>query len=346
MLEINSLQLLVTTDCNLNCSYCYIKKQKKTMDLGVAKAAIDLLSKSENNQLVVFGGEPLLVPDLAAEVVKYAVKKNINEIILTTNGTIYSKELAEVLKKNKVGVQISVDSYQESQRHRRFKSGESSYGVVIKNLKKYINAGIKVSISITVDPENVNNLSSNFLNLSTTFKDIRLILATCVEWTDESVQELNIQLDKINNYFLEYLKKERKIPDFSFVLGNIKKIALNPQFRPPSCSENKMIAVMPNGDCYPCVFLKELDEKKFKIGNILQDKLDPLNIKTIHEKVDMETKLCKNSPAEKICHLYDGKMKKFNKSQIINMVKAQNAVMESTKRLYQKMQKIIKKDLV
>ena len=39
-MKISSLTLLVTDDCNFNCSYCYKTKSKKYMDYSTAEKAL------------------------------------------------------------------------------------------------------------------------------------------------------------------------------------------------------------------------------------------------------------------------------------------------------------------
>jgi uncharacterized protein len=56
--------LLLTQDCNLDCSYCYVRKREAVMDLETAAKIIDFVYARTAAEEVIhfgfFGGEPLL----------------------------------------------------------------------------------------------------------------------------------------------------------------------------------------------------------------------------------------------------------------------------------------------
>lgn len=104
-----SLTLIVTDECNLNCSYCYenCKERKKgKMDLAVAKEAITYYMEREDVHKDVaidfFGGEPLLAFPLIKEIVEWFLsrfwKKNAY-FSLVTNGTVMTEEIKTWLSK-------------------------------------------------------------------------------------------------------------------------------------------------------------------------------------------------------------------------------------------------------
>jgi len=310
-----------------------------------AKAAVDLLSKSNNNELIIFGGEPLLHIDLVIKTIRYAVQKKINNIKITTNGTIFSKQIADICKKNNVKIQISIDGNENLPGCRPFKNGKSSYNLVFNNIKKYKEGNVDVLIALTANPGNTKTLSRDFLYLLKNFSKVALIVAIGVRWSKREVENLKKELDKINKYFLDSIIKQRKIPDIPFIKENLRKIIKN-EVKPKYCLKRKINAVMPNGDIYFCMFLKELDKERFKIGNVLQRGINKEQVEKARKLILNDCKKCKNIINDNICLMYDEKMKRFNKTNLINMKKAQDAVMDSTKRLHKKIYSIINKESI
>lgn len=92
--------LELTARCNLRCRHCYIKdaETQSTRDLGTEemKWVIDQIVEAGTLFLLFTGGEILLRKDFT-ELYLYARSKGIL-VTLFTNGTLFTKEIVEVLK--------------------------------------------------------------------------------------------------------------------------------------------------------------------------------------------------------------------------------------------------------
>ena len=76
--DVQSIDFIVTEDCNLRCKYCYIchKKADKVMDFTTAKKFIDYffsnrVTREKGVILGFIGGEPFLEVDLIDKIVDY-----------------------------------------------------------------------------------------------------------------------------------------------------------------------------------------------------------------------------------------------------------------------------------
>jgi len=105
----------ITNKCNLNCSYCYQKNDKKSGVLTETKI-INALAEAKNiggfDKLSIYGGEAFLYPDIIDFIIKNFIKINgyYNEIFIYTNGTLFSDKIKDILVKyKKMKVQISLD---------------------------------------------------------------------------------------------------------------------------------------------------------------------------------------------------------------------------------------------
>lgn len=82
------IDLYLSPKCCFNCEYCYVKndyRDIKTIPLQDAFYFIDCISKAQNVNLSLLGGEPTLYKDLNS-VIDYAVNK-VDELELYTNGS-------------------------------------------------------------------------------------------------------------------------------------------------------------------------------------------------------------------------------------------------------------------
>jgi len=109
-----NVQLVVTRQCNLSCSYCNeYNKDSQHVSFGTLKERIDKLHALGTFSLTFTGGEPLLHPDIF-KIVSYA-KKRIPWVTVITNAYLLNEEKIRVL--NSTGLDymmISVDGVKAS----------------------------------------------------------------------------------------------------------------------------------------------------------------------------------------------------------------------------------------
>jgi len=170
-----SLTIAPTINCNFACKYCFENPDgavmsEETQDKIVEFVKEELKSGKKYVSVTWYGGEPLLCMDvienLSNKLIELCRKRRAKYYAdIITNGSLYTKEIAEKLKKLKVSsVQITLDGYKDTHDKRRpFKDKrKSSFDAIIKNLEE--TAGIlPVSLRINVDKENVEQ-SIQFVN--------------------------------------------------------------------------------------------------------------------------------------------------------------------------------------
>jgi uncharacterized protein len=170
-IELKTIVLHVTDACNLGCRYCYYGNDghatstREKMSPEVAVRAVDFLMENSGTLkdvvIVFFGGEPLLNLDLIRFVVEYARDKATERAIrvdfaMTTNGTLLNDGAIDFLRKNNIGLTISIDGFEKTHdRFRRFPNGAPSYGAILPGLKKLLsNRGEKPVVArVTVAGE-------------------------------------------------------------------------------------------------------------------------------------------------------------------------------------------------
>ncbi len=206
---LNGLWLGVAHCCNLNCSYCFAKKDNYLsdnnlkMDFNIAKNAIDFLIKhkgsNKNLNITFFGGEPLLNFDLIIEVLNYSekIEKETGakfSFSLTTNGTLLDKKKYDLIK-DKVEIMISIDGTKEiHDQNRKFKNGYPSWDLIMSNLhslKDYINR-LAVRATISDDSLNLVNIYKNLKEMG--FKYIFFTETVPNTSDNKCIENFNIEL--------------------------------------------------------------------------------------------------------------------------------------------------------
>lgn len=170
--------LSTTSSCNLSCSYCYQDKRKefcsktyitpKKWKIMLAHFTSEI-SKNNVKQFVVslFGGEPMYDDEMCQQIIRDLRKLESNvpglrmQIVLITNGTLFTEKNIEFYLKNIENIQITLDGMKEI--HDQFRihpDGSGSFDEIIQGLeliRKY-NAGndpCEVCIRVNVNEKSI-----------------------------------------------------------------------------------------------------------------------------------------------------------------------------------------------
>lgn len=265
--RINYVRISVTDRCDLRCNYCmplnnknFIKKEEiLTIQnlMTISKGLINLGIK----KFRITGGEPLIRKGIKdyIEFLNYQKNKGeLEEILLTTNGTQLSK-YAEFLFKNDVKrINVSIDSLDPN------KFCLITNGGILENVingtKKAKNLGIKIKIN-TVLLKNVNDdeiikmvkwCSSNNFNLS--FIEVMPIGDISKKRKDQylsvefakKIIEKNFGLTE-SNHKTSGPSKYFECKDINLTVGFISPISNH------FCSTCNRLRVTSNGKIFPCL---------------------------------------------------------------------------------------------
>jgi len=173
-LKFRTFAINLNTKCNLRCGYCFIPHDTKTGEeisylmINDVKNFILKYSEGESNVSIdIFGTEPLISWDKLVHIIGIA-KVYGWKVGVTTNVTLMSKERAQFLADNNVGLLVSYDGSRKSHnRFRKFKSGQGSWQKVVQGLKMLHDAGVKYGCAMVVSPENLPYLLHNVKSAAT-----------------------------------------------------------------------------------------------------------------------------------------------------------------------------------
>ena len=153
--------LIVTSQCNFRCVYCYEKFSNNAMDGEFYSKLIDAIEYEVVNKgykgilLSFFGGEPMLeyesIISFMKEIKLLAQKLDIKVTgAMTTNAYLLSKEkLAQLVNLDVKNYQITVDGLEESHNASRFLvSGAGTWSKIISNLKDAKESELDFNITI------------------------------------------------------------------------------------------------------------------------------------------------------------------------------------------------------
>lgn len=153
----------MTRSCNLKCVHCYSSSRnirysnELTTDEG--KELISDLAHFGSPVLLFSGGEPLTRKDLP-ELAEFAVDQGMR-VVISTNGTLLTKEMAKNLKKIGVSyVGVSIDGMEKT--HDSFRGVKGAFDMTMNGIRICRDEGIKVGLRVTMNRKNFADIPALF----------------------------------------------------------------------------------------------------------------------------------------------------------------------------------------
>lgn len=235
---ITRISLNVAQICNMKCIYCYGREgeygEKGLMDEAAACKAVDFLIKNSadkrNIGINFFGGEPLLNFQLIKKVVKYSKYLSAQNgkrihFSVSTNGTLFSKEVIKFFNKEKFSVQVSFDGDKEIQdKNRPLKTGQSSYDFILLGLRRFLesrNGDAAARVTMTKHDSGKTKVREKLKEIG--FKRINITPVASTLNDDYALQESNYvclfnDTDSVSDEFIEKIKCKKRLMTKFFLI--------------------------------------------------------------------------------------------------------------------------------
>ncbi len=243
-----------TTNCNLKCSHCTVKRSKKTLPIGPAVKFLHGCKRIGIKKVGFTGGEPFLAIDFLCALVKRSIKEKMLFDRITTNGVWY---------KNKLGLEHA--------------------------LRRLYGAGYDGSFSVSVDAFHKQDLKKAALFINSVAAvwaraDAVSIIYTGLSREDETRKKLK-KLSRLLKARLASLNGPYPHIKNGALFIKIHKIDLTPVgkaaklknpwdgkwFKEDHCKgPGNIFYIMPDGSVKPCCGYAT-DSESLTIGNIMRD---------------------------------------------------------------------------
>lgn len=283
-MKARSITLMLTNNCNLNCTYCYETcKTNKIMDLKFAKDVIKREIGKEDgfDTLVIefFGGEPFLEFENLKALVEYIYSLETKKTIYcftTTNGTLVHGDIQDWLASNKDKIRcgLSLDGTEKMHDVNR----SQSYNDIDKDF--FRRTWPDQPVKMTISPESLGDMAEGVMHLHGMGFNVDCNLAYGIDWSLTDYRKaLTEQLKVLIDYYLE----NPGIKPCSMLNVSMEKIkeADNDSQRIKLCGTGTRMKVYDcDGKKYPCqYFLPSSMENTILIDTAaFKDKFDACNL--------------------------------------------------------------------
>lgn len=280
--EIQNLFLILTTECNLCCDYCFyhrkasdlFAKKPEMMDQATAYTAVDRFASivSSNHrerpgyweQITFYGGEPLLNRQCLESALdhikvlrdKGQIWQNV-ELVVNTNGTLADREFARLAAREKLIIQISIDGPREIHDTNRFHlDGHGSFDSVMNAIGLLADEEATIMPMVTVNGSNISVLDEFIDGLCRQFDIKRYMMNVLMSTTEDNTPDYPVRAAKA------MLATHRRTTEYGAFDENFAGTLANfggPEISNQSCGGGRKITVFPNRLIHTCQALGNTD---------------------------------------------------------------------------------------
>ncbi|MFA6458968.1 MAG: radical SAM protein [Candidatus Paceibacterota bacterium] len=277
---LDSVNILITNECNLNCVHCCYGSGKKITGELSGKEWISVLEQVRQLGcfgLNVSGGEPLLHKDFS-DIAEYISTVTTFCANLNTNGTQLCDDVEKLLAGAFNSVQVSIDSSLSSE-HDSFRGSKGCFQKTVRSVEKLIAAGIKTNVAFTITKRNLGSLTGvvelcesmgvNTLNIGLVSDVGRARKNRLVDKIDEETLGKDLFLSQVHRMLKHLIAHQTRLRILTpFRLDNSQADFAEEKQYVCDGDNNQILYIMADGTIMPC---DKLPVNAFACGNVRVD---------------------------------------------------------------------------
>ena len=335
--KLNEITINVSNGCNLACKYCFENnKSKQFMTQEQIKHILDKCysnftkNNPKNSKMLVsiFGGEPFLAWDTIEYALKYSREQKYNiEFGVTTNLTILTDHMIDIIEDYELGLLVSIDGLKEIHDKNRC----NSYDLVTSNLKRLVERGLKylIEVRMTVMPFGSDRLLESIQSIvDMGVVNIAPVPVSDTKWTQKDYDKLSKSINEVWDWLFEIYNdnENKKNISIKFVEDYLEQVLVMPneeQTKVCLAGSNTNCSIGVNGDIMPCHQRHTVKNNydKLIMGNIFND--DEIRDIDFNKSQTESEFNCKECSAYSVCRggcpsenlSVNGHSNKMNKTQ-------------------------------
>ena len=289
------LRISVTDRCNFRCKYCMPNNNFEMMECADILRYEDILFASEVfaslgvNRIRITGGEPLVRKDLCQFLDKLTKIDNIQEVMLTTNGSLLNKYAQELYEAGVKRLNISLDSLNHEKN--KYITGVDKTEDILAGIKKAAEIGFKpIKVNSVIIRDFNDDEIVQFAELSAKYNIIcRFIefmpIGNSENWNENNIVYGSEILERLSAFEPQDMEKDiNSGPAVNYKLNNGGIIGIITPISKHFCSECDKLRITADGKIRPCL----LSDNEIDIKKALQSRNKDLLIKQIMQALNIK----------------------------------------------------------
>ncbi len=289
---------VVTKRCNLRCTYCHAEGGASCEDMSIETATrvLQYLFDVRNNNVTLEfqGGEPLLNWPAVSFLTEHARKFNTLgkklSVVLVTNMLLMDDEKMRFLADHDVDVCTSLDGPADIHDKSRVDvAGQGTHAQVVEKVMRFSkDFGRRVHMLPTISRHSLahpERIVDEYLRLGQgeiALRPVNRIGYACGNWEDigYTAAEFNVFYDRAMAYIMKlntsgsYISERIARTILTKVL--LKQDSGYVDMMNPCGAGRAVMSYAPDGGCYPSDEARMLEDKIFRLGNIMDENYDKM----------------------------------------------------------------------
>ncbi|MGE6630329.1 GTP 3',8-cyclase MoaA [Bacillus sp. NPDC077027] len=296
---LRDLRISVTDRCNFRCTYCmpaeifgpdypFLEKEELLSFEEIERLATIFAKDLGVVKLRITGGEPLMRKDLHVLIERLAAISGIEDIAMTTNGSLLPVYAERLKQAGLQRVTISLDSLND-ERFKKMNGRNISVNKVLRGIDAAKKAGLAIKINMVVQ-KGVNE--QDILPMARYFKEkghiLRFIefmdVGNTNEWNFDHVVMKNEILDKIGHEFPLISESANYVGEVAkryFYKDGTGEIGIISSVSDAFCGQCNRARLSARGELFTCLFASSGVDIKKLIRSTNQDQVLSKQLKSI-----------------------------------------------------------------
>lgn len=264
--KIDYVRLSITDRCDLRCQYCMALEQKfapkpEILSFEEIVSLVDFLSKNGVKKIRLTGGEPMVRKDfdkLLYMLAPFLENNSLDEIALTTNGTLLSKYANDLAKNHIKRINVSIDSLNKDKYKQITRGGDLSN--VLYGLECAKNQGLKIKLNCVL----IRNFNDDEISKIIEFAHENMFDISLIETMPLDERILNRKEGYISAYEIKsQLEKQWQLEEIPYKTNGparyyyIKQTKGRIGFISPMshnfCADCNRVRISANGQLFACL---------------------------------------------------------------------------------------------
>ena len=289
------LRISVTDRCNFRCKYCMPNNNFEMMECADILRYEDILFASEVfaslgvNRIRITGGEPLVRKDLCQFLDKLTKIDNIQEVMLTTNGSLLNKYAHDLYEAGVKRLNISLDSLNHERN--KYITGVDKTEDILAGIKKAAEIGFKpIKVNSVIIRDFNDDEIVQFAELSAKYNIIcRFIefmpIGNSENWNENNIVYGSEILERLSAFEPQEMEKDiNSGPAVNYKLNNGGIIGIITPISKHFCSECDKLRITADGKIRPCL----LSDNEIDIKEALQARDKEMLVKQIMQSLNIK----------------------------------------------------------
>ncbi|HEX9796924.1 MAG TPA: GTP 3',8-cyclase MoaA [Anaerolineales bacterium] len=272
---IQDLRISVTDRCNFRCTYCMPKEifgpgyqflsQQELLSFDEIERLSRLFASLGVRKLRLTGGEPLLRPGLLGLIERLALIPNIDELTMTTNGTLLAKHARDLKAAGLDRVSVSLDAMDDGT-FRDMNDVGFEVEPILSAIDVAVKAGlepVKVNMVVKrgINEDQILPMAERFRHSGQILRYIEFMdVGTTNGWQLEDVVPARQIVDRIQRvYPLEPVKPNYRgeVANRYRYLDGAGEIGIIASVSQPFCGDCSRVRLSADGKLYTCLFASQ-----------------------------------------------------------------------------------------